>query len=152
LKEKLIKIGAKDVSRGRTIAFQMAEVSIPRNLFSDILRLIAELRPPPVASTASGVRASRVPESPSQKSLSSPHPEAPLGRLRTRGRLLRRALEKVTGEVCLDDREFGNSWRSDQFRFVVSTSTAPCQRRRLAQNTNMEKILLGEGRDLGNVG
>jgi Transposase DDE domain group 1 len=30
----------------------MAEVAIPRNLFADILRLIAELRPPPVASTA----------------------------------------------------------------------------------------------------
>jgi hypothetical protein len=33
-------------------AFQMAEVAIPRNLFADILRLIAELRPPPVTSTA----------------------------------------------------------------------------------------------------
>jgi hypothetical protein len=30
----------------------MAEVAIPRNLFGDILRLIAELRPPPVTSTA----------------------------------------------------------------------------------------------------
>jgi hypothetical protein len=30
----------------------MAEVAIPRNLFADILRLIAELRPPPVRSTA----------------------------------------------------------------------------------------------------
>jgi hypothetical protein len=30
----------------------MAEVAIPRNLFADILRLIAELRPPPVTSTA----------------------------------------------------------------------------------------------------
>jgi hypothetical protein len=27
------------------VAFQMAEVAIPRNLFADILRLIAELRP-----------------------------------------------------------------------------------------------------------
>jgi hypothetical protein len=52
LKEKLIKIGAKVVSHGRYIAFQMAEVAIPRNLFADILRLIAELRPPPVTSTA----------------------------------------------------------------------------------------------------
>ena len=48
LKEKLIKIGAKVVSHGRYVAFQMAEVAIPRNLFADILRLIAELRPPPV--------------------------------------------------------------------------------------------------------
>jgi hypothetical protein len=30
----------------------MAEVAIPRNLFADILRLIAELRPPPVTSMA----------------------------------------------------------------------------------------------------
>jgi DDE family transposase len=52
LKEKLIKIGAKVVSHGRHVAFQMAEVAIPRNLFADILRLIAELRPPPVMSTA----------------------------------------------------------------------------------------------------
>jgi len=43
LKTKLIKIGAKVVSHGRYVAFQMAEV---------ILRLIAELGPPPVASTA----------------------------------------------------------------------------------------------------
>jgi hypothetical protein len=43
LKEKLIKTGAKIVSHGRYVAFQMAEVAI---------RLIAELRPPPVISTA----------------------------------------------------------------------------------------------------
>ena len=47
LKEKLIKIGAKVVSHGRYVAFQMAEVAIPKNLFADILRMIAELRPPP---------------------------------------------------------------------------------------------------------
>jgi Transposase DDE domain group 1 len=47
LKEKLVKIGAKVVSHGRYIAFQMAEVAISRHLFADILRLIAELRPPP---------------------------------------------------------------------------------------------------------
>jgi hypothetical protein len=52
LKEKLIKIGARVVSHGRYVAFQMAEVAIPKNLFADILRLIAELRPPPVTSTA----------------------------------------------------------------------------------------------------
>jgi hypothetical protein len=52
LKEKLIKIGAKVVSHGRYVAFQMAEVAIPRNLFADILRMIAELRSPPVTSTA----------------------------------------------------------------------------------------------------
>jgi hypothetical protein len=47
LKEKLIKIGAKVVSHGRYVAFQMAEVAIQRQLFADILRLIAGLRPPP---------------------------------------------------------------------------------------------------------
>ena len=52
LKEKLIKIGAKIISHGRYVAFQMADVAIPRTLFADILRMIAELRPPPVTSTA----------------------------------------------------------------------------------------------------
>ena len=52
LKEKLIKIGAKVVSHARYVAFQMAEVAISRDLFADILRMIAELRPPPVTSTA----------------------------------------------------------------------------------------------------
>ena len=47
LKEKLIKIGAKVVSHGRYVAFQMAEVAIPRQMFHEILRLIAELRPQP---------------------------------------------------------------------------------------------------------
>jgi Transposase DDE domain group 1 len=52
LKEKLIKIGAKVVSQGRYVAFQMAEVAIPRQMFQEILRLIAELRPqPPPAPT-----------------------------------------------------------------------------------------------------
>ena len=52
LKEKLIKIGAKVVSHGRYVAFQMAEVAIPRALFADILRLIDGLRPPPNTSPA----------------------------------------------------------------------------------------------------
>ena len=52
LKEKLIKIGAKVVTHSRHVAFQMAEVAIPRNLFADILRMIAELRPPPLGLTA----------------------------------------------------------------------------------------------------
>ncbi len=47
LREKLIKIGAKVISHGRYVAFQMAEVAIPRQLIASILRLIAELRPPP---------------------------------------------------------------------------------------------------------
>jgi hypothetical protein len=49
---KLTQIGAKVLSHARYVAFQMAEVAIPRNLFADILRMIAELRPPPLASTA----------------------------------------------------------------------------------------------------
>ncbi len=56
LKEKLIKIGAKvvshGVSHGRYVAFQMTQVAIPRNLFADILRMIAELRSPPITSAA----------------------------------------------------------------------------------------------------
>src|SRR5215468_2312864 len=47
LKERLIKIGAKIVSHGRYVIFQMAEVAIPRSLFAEILELIGELRPPP---------------------------------------------------------------------------------------------------------
>jgi hypothetical protein len=52
LKEKLIKIGARVVTHARYVAFQMAEVAIPRKLFADILRMIAELRPPPDAALA----------------------------------------------------------------------------------------------------
>jgi hypothetical protein len=37
------------VSHGRYVAFQMAVLAIPRNLFANILRLITELRPPPAA-------------------------------------------------------------------------------------------------------
>ena len=49
LKDKLIKIGAKVVSHGRYVIFQMAEVAIARQMLQEILRLIAELRsqPPP---------------------------------------------------------------------------------------------------------
>jgi hypothetical protein len=47
LKEKLIKIGAKVVRHARYVIFQMAEVAVPRGLFSDIPRLIALLRAPP---------------------------------------------------------------------------------------------------------
>ena len=52
LKEKLIKIGAKAVSHGRYVAFQMAEAAIPRQMFQEILRLIAELRPQPPPAPA----------------------------------------------------------------------------------------------------
>ncbi len=45
LREKLVKMGAKVVSHGRYVTFQLAEVAIPRPLFADILRLIDGLRP-----------------------------------------------------------------------------------------------------------
>ena len=44
LREKLIKIGAKVVSRGRYVTFQMAEVAVSRQMFANILSLIARLR------------------------------------------------------------------------------------------------------------
>ena len=47
LREKLVKIGAKVVSHGRYVTFQMAEVAVPRQMFADILSLIAGLRAPP---------------------------------------------------------------------------------------------------------
>jgi hypothetical protein len=57
LKEKLIKIGAKVVSHRRYVAFQMAEVAIPRQMFQEILRLIA-------ASACAGMRRRRSCEQP----------------------------------------------------------------------------------------
>jgi DDE family transposase len=47
LREKLIKIGAKSVSHGRYVNFQMAEVAVPRQRFQEILSLIARLRAAP---------------------------------------------------------------------------------------------------------
>jgi len=47
LREKLIKIGAKIASHGRHITFQMADVGLSRQLYADILSLIARLRAPP---------------------------------------------------------------------------------------------------------
>jgi hypothetical protein len=47
LREKLIKIGAKVVSHGRYVTFQMAEVAVPRQMFAAVLSLIARLRAPP---------------------------------------------------------------------------------------------------------
>jgi hypothetical protein len=44
LREKLIKIGAKVVSHGRYVTFQMAEVAVPRQMFAEFLSLIAQLR------------------------------------------------------------------------------------------------------------
>ena len=47
LREKLVKIGAKVVSHGRYVTFQLAEVAVPRQMFAAILSLIARLRAPP---------------------------------------------------------------------------------------------------------
>jgi hypothetical protein len=47
LREKLIKIGAKVVSHGRYVTFQMAEVAVSRQMFADILSLISRLWAPP---------------------------------------------------------------------------------------------------------
>jgi hypothetical protein len=47
LREKLIKIDAKVVSHGRYVAFQLAEVSVSRQMFAEILSLIGRLRAPP---------------------------------------------------------------------------------------------------------
>jgi Plasmid pRiA4b ORF-3-like protein len=47
LREKLIKTGAKVGSHGRYTTFQMAEVAVPRQMFQEILSLIARLRAPP---------------------------------------------------------------------------------------------------------
>jgi hypothetical protein len=48
LREKLVKIGAKVVSHGRYVTFQLAEVAVPRSLFQKILGLIDDLRRRPV--------------------------------------------------------------------------------------------------------
>ncbi len=47
LRTKLVKIGAKVVRHGRYVAFQLAEVAVPRKLFGMVLSLIARLRAPP---------------------------------------------------------------------------------------------------------
>jgi hypothetical protein len=47
LREKQIKIGAKVVSHGRYVTFQMAEVAIPRGIFAELLQRIAAQRSPP---------------------------------------------------------------------------------------------------------
>ena len=47
LREKLIKTVAKVVSHGRYVNFQLAVVAVPREMFAEILSLIARLRAPP---------------------------------------------------------------------------------------------------------
>jgi hypothetical protein len=43
----VIKIGAKVVCNARYVTFQIAEVAVSRQMFADILWLIAQLRAPP---------------------------------------------------------------------------------------------------------
>ena len=45
--EKPTKIGCKVVSHGRYVTFQMAEAAVLRQMFREILSLIARLRAPP---------------------------------------------------------------------------------------------------------
>ena len=47
LREKLIKTGAKVVSHGGYVTFQLAEIAVPREMFAEIVSLIARLRAPP---------------------------------------------------------------------------------------------------------
>jgi Transposase DDE domain group 1 len=47
LRERLVKIGARVVRHVRYVAFQLAEVAVPRALFAEILRRIDRLRPSP---------------------------------------------------------------------------------------------------------
>ncbi len=47
LREKLIKIGAKVVHHARAVAFQLAEVAVPRELFAAIQARIGRLRAAP---------------------------------------------------------------------------------------------------------
>jgi hypothetical protein len=49
LREKLMKIGARIVRRGRHLVFQLAKMAMPEALFAAILRRINNLRGPPVA-------------------------------------------------------------------------------------------------------
>ena len=49
LRNRLVTIGARIVRHGRSVIFQMAEVTLPRALFRTILGAIAALRPLPPA-------------------------------------------------------------------------------------------------------
>jgi hypothetical protein len=47
LREKLITVSTNVVPHSRCVTFQLAEVAIPRALFGQILRIIADPREPP---------------------------------------------------------------------------------------------------------
>ena len=44
LRERLVKIGAKVVSHGRYVTFQLAKVAVPRELLQNIIGLFDDLR------------------------------------------------------------------------------------------------------------
>ncbi len=48
LLEKVVKIGAKVVSHGPYVTFQLAEVAVPKELFRKLLSLLDDLRRRPV--------------------------------------------------------------------------------------------------------
>jgi hypothetical protein len=47
LKEKLVKIGAKVTRHAKHVTFQLAEVTVPRQLFASIIERIGRLRQSP---------------------------------------------------------------------------------------------------------
>jgi hypothetical protein len=49
LRNRPVKIGAKIVRHGRSVFFQMTEVTVPRALFQTVLGAITALRPLPLA-------------------------------------------------------------------------------------------------------
>jgi hypothetical protein len=49
LREKVVKIGAKEITHARYTTSQMAEIAVPRELFRRMLDLIDDLRPRPMA-------------------------------------------------------------------------------------------------------
>jgi hypothetical protein len=51
LREKLIKIGARIVRRGRYVIFQLAGVAVPGALFAAILQRIDRRRGPPLRAS-----------------------------------------------------------------------------------------------------
>ena len=62
LREKLIKIGAKVISHGRYVTFQMAEVAVSRQMVPEIISLIARLRTPPRQHEGRGDQMRRHPD------------------------------------------------------------------------------------------
>ncbi len=52
----MVKIGAKVVSHGRYVTFQLAEVAVPRSLFQKIMALIDDLGQKPAPAQAEEIR------------------------------------------------------------------------------------------------